>query len=138
MGRFPDMTIGQAGMWAANNIEPDKDAIRDNPVRAVSARFTCRMRRLLASDLAIFLIRQKNGHMGLQQDVNSKRPFMAGDTCGASGHKFSSGSHAEGRIVGKSALAYILDNPDFKPAIKEKKDDLMAEMYLPSACSSSA
>ena len=30
--------------------------------------------------------------------------FMAGDVCGASGHKFSSGSHAEGRIAAKAAM----------------------------------
>ena len=36
--------------------------------------------------------------------------FAAGDASGASSHKFSSGSHAEGRIAAKAAIAYIVDN----------------------------
>jgi adenylylsulfate reductase subunit A len=35
--------------------------------------------------------------------------FAAGDASGASSHKFSSGSHAEGRIAGKQAIKYILE-----------------------------
>ncbi|MBU4603879.1 MAG: adenylylsulfate reductase subunit alpha, partial [Proteobacteria bacterium] len=36
--------------------------------------------------------------------------FSAGDGTGASSHKFSSGSHAEGRYAGKQAIRFILDN----------------------------
>ena len=35
--------------------------------------------------------------------------FAAGDASGASSHKFSSGSHAEGRIAAKAAISYIVD-----------------------------
>ncbi len=35
--------------------------------------------------------------------------FAAGDASGASSHKFSSGSHAEGRIAGKAAIKYIVE-----------------------------
>jgi len=56
---------------------------------------------------------------------------MCGDICGASGHKFSSGSHAEGRIAAKSALAFMLDNPNYTPTINETPDHLAAELYLP-------
>ncbi len=57
--------------------------------------------------------------------------FMCGDICGASGHKFSSGSHAEGRIAAKNAIAFLLDNPGYTPTIKETADHLAAELYLP-------
>ena len=57
--------------------------------------------------------------------------FMMGDICGASGHKFSSGSHAEGRIAAKSGIAFILDNKDFKPTVTKSADDLAAEIYMP-------
>jgi adenylylsulfate reductase subunit A len=57
--------------------------------------------------------------------------FMAGDICGASGHKFSSGSHAEGRIAAKAAIAFILDNPDFKPTPRKTADEMAAELYMP-------
>ena len=43
--------------------------------------------------------------------------FTAGDGVGASGHKFSSGSHAEGRIVAKQMVKYCRDNADFKPEL---------------------
>ena len=36
--------------------------------------------------------------------------FCAGDGTGASSHKFSSGSHAEGRMAGKAAIRFIVDN----------------------------
>ena len=125
------MTIGQAGMWAANNIEPDKTPSEIIPSEPYLLGSHAGCAGFWVSGPAIFLIRQKEWAWGYNRMSTVNGLFMAGDTCGASGHKFSSGSHAEGRIVGKSALAYILDNPDFKPAIKEKKDDLMAEMYLP-------
>jgi adenylylsulfate reductase, subunit A len=41
--------------------------------------------------------------------------FGAGDAIGACPHKFSSGSHVEGRIAGKSAARYAADNRDHEP-----------------------
>jgi len=46
------------------------------------------------------------GHMATTPGI-----FCAGDASGASSHKFSSGSHAEGRIAAKEAIRYIVDNP---------------------------
>ncbi len=37
--------------------------------------------------------------------------FAAGDASGASSHKFSSGSHAEGRFTAKEAVRYSVENP---------------------------
>jgi adenylylsulfate reductase subunit A len=37
--------------------------------------------------------------------------FTSGDGVGCSGHKFSSGSHAEGRMAAKSMVKYLKDNP---------------------------
>ena len=45
--------------------------------------------------------------------------FTAGDGVGASGHKFSSGSHAEGRICAKQMVKYCRDNADFKPELAQ-------------------
>ncbi|HHF52793.1 MAG TPA: adenylylsulfate reductase subunit alpha, partial [candidate division WOR-3 bacterium] len=57
--------------------------------------------------------------------------FCAGDTVGASGHKFSSGSHVEGRIAAKAMVKFCLDNKDFKPTPKENPEDLKKEIYDP-------
>ncbi len=57
--------------------------------------------------------------------------FTAGDGVGASGHKFSSGSHAEGRMCAKSMVKYVLDNADYKPELDTSVEDLVAAIYQP-------
>jgi adenylylsulfate reductase subunit A len=57
--------------------------------------------------------------------------FTAGDGVGASGHKFSSGSHTEGRIAGKNMVRFCLDKKDYKGAFKQDIDQLAEEIYRP-------
>ena len=57
--------------------------------------------------------------------------FTAGDGVGASGHKFSSGAHAEGRMAAKGALAFILDHKADKLEAAQNIDEVIAEIYLP-------
>jgi adenylylsulfate reductase subunit A len=57
--------------------------------------------------------------------------FTCADGVGASGHKFSSGSHAEGRIVGKQLVRWCVDHKDFTPSLKENAADLAKEIYQP-------
>ncbi len=57
--------------------------------------------------------------------------FTAGDGVGASGHKFSSGSHAEGRMCAKSMVKYCLDNADFTPELDTPVQDLVDAIYQP-------
>ena len=57
--------------------------------------------------------------------------FMVGDVCGASGHKFSSGSHAEGRICAKQMVKYAKDHADFKPELPMTKDQIVYMVYMP-------
>ncbi len=128
---FLDMTIAQAGMWAACDIDP-----REKPTELIPSE-----PYLLGSHAgcAGFWVSGPGDIEGAPAEwswgynrmstVNGL--FMSGDVVGASGHKFSSGSFTEGRIAGKAAIAFILDNQDFKPAFKEKVDDLVAEVYLP-------
>ena len=42
--------------------------------------------------------------------MTTKGLFACGDASGASSHKFSSGSHAEGRFTGKEAVRYCVEN----------------------------
>jgi adenylylsulfate reductase, subunit A len=57
--------------------------------------------------------------------------FAAGDASGASSHKFSSGSHAEGRIAAKAAISYVVDHAD-PPKVDEKLvDELRAQVLRP-------
>ncbi len=57
--------------------------------------------------------------------------FTAGDGVGGSGHKFSSGSHAEGRIAAKSMAQYSRDHADFQPAIQQSAQELVDMIYKP-------
>ena len=64
---------------------------------------------------------------GYRSMTTVKGLFTAGDGVGASGHKFSSGSHAEGRMCAKSMVKYCLDNKDLKPELDTSVEDLVAE-----------
>jgi adenylylsulfate reductase subunit A len=128
---FLDMCIGQAGLWAANNIEPDKSPSEIMPTEpyllgshAGCAGFWC-------SGPGDIPGTPEDWHWGYNRMSTVPGLFMAGDICGASGHKFSSGSHAEGRIAAKAAIAFILDNPDYSPAPRKTADEMAAELYLP-------
>jgi adenylylsulfate reductase subunit A len=60
-----------------------------------------------------------------------KGMFCAGDASGASSHKFSSGSHAEGRIVGKAAVKFAVDNSELPNVDQGRVDELKAEILKP-------
>ncbi len=57
--------------------------------------------------------------------------FTSGDGVGCSGHKFSSGSHAEGRIAAKQMVRYAKDFADFKPTLKQTAAELVDLVYKP-------
>jgi len=57
--------------------------------------------------------------------------FTAGDGVGASGHKFSSGSHAEGRLAAKAMVRFALDNKDWKPELDTDPAALAEQIYKP-------
>jgi len=107
---FLDMTISQAILWAATNTAPEEKA---SEIAAAEPYF----------------IGSHSGASGAwvsgPKDVAPAEYFWgydcmstvgglfcAGDASGASSHKFSSGSHAEGRIAAKAAINYIVDHPD--------------------------
>jgi len=127
---FLDMCIGQAGVWAGMNIEPDKTPSEIMPTEpyllgshAGCAGFWCSG----PDDLGA----PADWHWGYNRMSTVAGLFMMGDICGASGHKFSSGSHAEGRIAAKAGIAFVLDNKDFKPTVSQSADELAGELYLP-------
>ncbi|MEE8402710.1 MAG: adenylyl-sulfate reductase subunit alpha [Candidatus Hydrothermarchaeaceae archaeon] len=128
---FLDMCIGQAGLWAAQNVSPDETPSEIMPTEpyllgshAGCAGFWC-------SGPGDIPGTPEDWHWGYNRMSTVPGLFMAGDICGASGHKFSSGSHAEGRIAGKAALAFLTDNPDYTPQPRKSADEMAAELYLP-------
>jgi adenylylsulfate reductase subunit A len=128
---FLDMTISQALLWAATNTEPEK---RSSEIAAAEPYFIGSHSGASGAwvsgpaDLAPSEYFWGYGNMTTVRGL-----FAAGDASGASSHKFSSGSHAEGRIAAKSAVKFILENsvrPDVDGAVVEELKD---RIYRPLA-----
>ncbi|MDA8391095.1 MAG: adenylyl-sulfate reductase subunit alpha [Gammaproteobacteria bacterium] len=127
---FLDMCIGQAGVWAGENIEPEKKASELMPTEpyllgshsGCSGIWVSGPEDLGAPD---------DWHWGYRSMTTVKGLFTAGDGVGASGHKFSSGSHAEGRIAAKGMVKFALDNKDWKPELDTPVNELVEEIYRP-------
>ncbi|MFQ3573178.1 MAG: adenylyl-sulfate reductase subunit alpha [Thermodesulfovibrionales bacterium] len=128
---FLDMAIGQAGLWACKNVEPDKAPSEIMPTEPYLLGSHAGCAGFWVSGPGDIPGTPAEWSWGYNRMSTVKGLFMAGDVVGASGHKFSSGSHAEGRIAAKAALALILDDPGYKPTIKETIDEIAAELYAP-------
>ncbi len=127
---FLDMCIGQAGVWAGENIEPEKKAselMPTEPYLLGSHSGCCGIWVSGPEDVGA----PDSWHWGYRSMTTIGGLFTAGDGVGASGHKFSSGSHAEGRLAAKGMVKYVIDNKDFKPELEDSVDDLVAEIYKP-------
>lgn len=107
---FLDMTISQAMLWAATNTAPEE---KSSEISAAEPYFIgshsggsgCWVSGPRDVAPAAY-------QWGYTNMTTVKGLFAAGDAVGASSHKFSSGSHAEGRIAGKSAVRYCVENPE--------------------------
>jgi len=128
---FLDMAIGQASLWASKDVEPDKVPSEIMPTEPYLLGSHAGCAGFWVSGPGDLPGTPEHYTWGYNRMSTVPGLFMSGDCVGASGHKFSSGSHAEGRMAAKAAIAYILDNPDYKPAPKLSLDEIAAELYLP-------
>ena len=128
---FLDMCIGQAGLWAAYNVEPDKVPSEIMPTEPYLLGSHAGCAGFWVSGPGDIQGAPAEWSWGYNRMGTVPGVFFAGDVVGASGHKFSSGSHAEGRIAGKAAIAFILDNAGYTPTVGEDLNALAAELYLP-------
>jgi adenylylsulfate reductase subunit A len=105
---FLDMTISQAILWAGTNVMPEEKA---SEIAAAEPYFIGSHSGASGAwvsgpkDLA-----PPEYFWGYEYMSTVKGLFCAGDASGASSHKFSSGSHAEGRAAGKSIVRFVMDN----------------------------
>jgi len=125
---FLDMSISQAGVWAANNMAPEKVPSELMPSEPYMLGSHSGCAGLWVSGPGDF--GPAEHHWGYNRMTTINGLFSAGDGVGASGHKFSSGSHAEGRVAGKNAVAYAMDNPTIG-AYAENDEDLAKEVFMP-------
>jgi len=142
---FLDMCIGQCGIWVGENIEPEKknsELMPTEPYLLGSHSGCCGIwvsgpedvGAPTASDpeeAGVPAHLPKGWNWGYRSMTTVKGLFTAGDGVGASGHKFSSGSHAEGRLAAKAMVKYCVDNKDFKPEFSETPEQIAALIYQP-------
>jgi adenylylsulfate reductase subunit A len=126
---FLDMTISQAILWAGTNTAPEE---KPSEIAAAEPYFIGSHSGASGAwvsgpkDLA-----PDEYFWGYSNMATVKGIFCAGDASGASSHKFSSGSHAEGRIAAKSAIDYIVDNPNPRNYNQAEIDALKDEILKP-------
>ena len=129
---FLDMSISAACLWASMNMEPDKvpsEIIPSEPYLLGSHAGCAGL--WVSGPSKNYLGAPDDWFWGYDRMTTVEGLFTAGDGVGASGHKFSSGSHAEGRMAAKGAIAFILDHKDDKLEAAQNIDEVIAEIYTP-------
>jgi adenylylsulfate reductase subunit A len=132
---FLDMTISQAILWAATNVEPEK---KPSEIMACDPYFigshSGASGAWVSGPEDLQTAETKDEYCwGYPHMTTVTGMFAAGDASGASSHKFSSGSHAEGRIAAKAAISYIVDNNQAPNVDQAQVDALKAEILKPLA-----
>ncbi len=140
---FLDMCIGQCGIWVGENIEPEKtmsELMPTEPYLLGSHSGCCGIWVSGPTDVGAPTTEElpgvpehlpKGWNWGYRSMTTVKGLFTAGDGVGASGHKFSSGSHTEGRLASKAMVKYALDNKDWKVELDTDPAVLAEEIYKP-------
>ncbi|WBF67111.1 adenylyl-sulfate reductase subunit alpha [Desulfovibrio subterraneus] len=133
---FLDMCVGQANLWASMNVQPEEtgsEIMPTEPYLLGSHSGCCGIWTSGPDEAWVpedYKVRAANGKV-----YNRMTTVMGLWTCadgvGASGHKFSSGSHAEGRICGKQMVRWCIDHKDYKPSIAEDSKALADLIYRP-------
>ncbi len=107
---FLGMTIGQAVVWASQNIDPKEinPELTTSEPYVMGSHATCS--GAWASGPEDYAPSEYKWGYNRMMTVNGL--FGAGDASGGTPHKFSSGSFTEGRIAGKAAINYMDDMDD--------------------------
>jgi adenylylsulfate reductase subunit A len=142
---FLDMSVGQCGMWVGENIEPEKknsELMPTEPYLLGSHSGCCGIWASGPTDVGAPTAADpeldgvpahlpRGWNWGYRSMTTVNGLFTAGDGVGASGHKFSSGSHAEGRMAGKAMVKYCLDNAGFAPEFDETVEQIAEAIWKP-------
>jgi adenylylsulfate reductase subunit A len=118
---FLDMTIQGAVNWAAHNVDPMEkpmelqlsDSVFIGSHACSCGSWVCGAEDLMPAEFKDSFPAQYNCM------TTVKGLFTAGCGVGACAHKFSSGSHVQGRIVGKSVVKFANDNKGYTPTVSD-------------------
>ena len=126
---FLGMTIGQAVVWASQNIDPKymNPELTTSEPYVMGSHATCSGAWVSGpEDLS-----PPEYFWGYNRMTTVDGLFGAGDTVGGSAHKFSSGSFTEGRLAAKAAVKYIQDLGDEKIDVSNKQcDRSLRRLYI--------
>ncbi|MBI5603067.1 MAG: adenylyl-sulfate reductase subunit alpha [Deltaproteobacteria bacterium] len=125
---FLDMTISQAILWAASNIMPEASR---SEIAACEPYFIGSHSGASGAWVSGPEDLDTPYKWGYGNMCTTKGLFACGDASGASSHKFSSGSHAEGRFTGKEAVRFCVENPAMPNVDAAQVDALKKEILAP-------
>ena len=115
---FLDMTIGQAVVWASQNIDPKEkpsELITSEPY-IMGSHATCSGAWASGPEDCA----PAEYQWGYNRMTTVEGLFGAGDTIGGSAHKFSAGSFTEGRLAAKAAVRYVMDHKAEPPQVDDE------------------
>jgi len=124
------MTIGQAVVWASQNIDPKEvnPELTTSEPYVMGSHATCSGAWASGPEDCA----PSEYQWGYNRMMTVEGLFGAGDTIGGSAHKFSSGSFTEGRIAGKAAVRYVKDLASQQPQVREGEyEDLKKTIFKP-------
>ena len=127
---FLGMTVGQAVVWASQNIDPKyiNPELTTSEPYVMGSHATCSGAWASGPEDCA----PAEYQWGYNRMTTVEGLFGAGDTIGGSAHKFSSGSFTEGRIAGKAAVKYVTDLKGQQPRASEAEiAELKKTVYRP-------
>jgi adenylylsulfate reductase subunit A len=125
---FLDMTIGQAVVWASQNIDPKEkpsELIASEPY-IMGSHATCSGAWASGPEDCA----PADYQWGYNRMTTVQGLFGAGDTIGGSAHKFSAGSFTEGRLAGKAAVRYVMDRKAEAPDVDDEHVKRLREVVF--------
>jgi len=127
---FLGMTVGQAVLWAATNVDPkyeNPELTTSEPYVMGSHATGCGGWASGPEDLS-----PPEYFWGYNRMMTVEGLFGAGDAVGCTPHAFSSGSFTEGRLAAKAACKYIDDGKAKGIVVSNKQiNDLKEKIYKP-------
>jgi adenylylsulfate reductase subunit A len=127
---FLGMTVGQAVVWASQNIDPKEinPELTTSEPYVMGSHATCS--GAWASGPEDFA--PPEYQWGYNRMTTVEGLFGAGDAIGGTPHKFSSGSFTEGRIAAKAAVKYVNDLGREQPQVSQAEyEELKKTVYQP-------
>ncbi len=125
---FLDMTISQAILWASLNVKPEE---KRSEIAACEPYFIGSHSGASGAWVSGPEDLDTPYKWGYANMTTVDGLFAVGDASGASSHKFSSGSHTEGRIAAKQAIKYIVEKGQEPKVDMGKVEELKKQILAP-------